>query len=272
MTKKPSVYDKYLHNLEKLAEDAFKNHQIRSSGDGRWTIQAHKDGRWDGIYWTEIVNLDGGGLLVHGDISTCLFKYYSGDKHATSRIRWIARSSIDYLKQKCSIGMDDSSVCRTFDDDVALWEIEGYARDRVNDICYEEGYETPEIKFDGGKIKFELTDDMRSPELEDDEWLKEDKEKAEKIIKQETEKVISKIKEDDEILAWFDAYSRLNSGQHWDLIINDLYEELSDAGVDCSDYIGKVGVVPAPRLFYARAACRKLVELLDKDESSADSQ
>lgn len=90
-----------------------------------------------------------------------------------------------------------------------------------------------------------------------------DREAAEKIIRQETKRLIRKIKTDEEIKAWFDAYRRLSWGESWSVIINSLYDELSDAGVDCSDYIGKIGVVPASRLFYARAACRKLVQLLD---------
>lgn len=120
-----SVYDKYLQNLENLAEETYKNHKLRSSGEGRWIIQVQRDdGSWDGIYYTEIVNLGGGGILVHGDGDTCLFKYYNGEKHVTSKARWLASSGVDYLEQKCSIGMDDGSVARTFDDEVALWELE----------------------------------------------------------------------------------------------------------------------------------------------------
>lgn len=248
-----NVYDKYLKHLEALAKDDFKNHQLRKSSDGRWVIQKRneKHGHWEGFYWTEIINLDGAGLLVHGDISPCLFKYYSGDKHVTSRVRWIANSGIDYIEQKFSIGMDDQDVCRTFDSDVAIWEIEGHIRDRVHDICEEMDYETPDIEVGRYELKFTITEDLRDWDAENNE---------DDVLR-------SDIEADEEIEALLNARRRATNGDAWQSIQYDLYEDLCKAGdTDCGEYVFKIGIVPDARLFYAREACRKLVELLDEKE------
>jgi hypothetical protein len=252
-----SKYNKYLENMERLADDAFKDHRVRYAKEDRWTIQRHNDEKhhWEGFYWTEIVTV-ADGILVHGDIDTCLFKFYKGDKKPFGPIHWVAHSGVDYLEEKCSIGMDDKDVCRTFDDDVALWEIEGLIRDVVHDICYDAGYETPpDVKVVNGKLCFKIDKSLR-------DWEPEGNEDSE---------LEKSIRQDDVIAAWMRAHGRIG-GDHWELIRNDLYEDLIEAGEsDAGELVYGVGVVPAPRLFYARAACRKLIELLEQDKPTEES-
>jgi len=251
-------YDEYQKNLERLSDDAFKNHKVRNSQEGRWTLQRHNDekGHWEGFYWTEIV-IVADGILVHGDIDTCLFKYYRGnDPTNLGPVHWVARSGVDYLEEKCSIGMDDKAVCQTFDDGVAAWEIEGHIRDIIHDICEAAGYETPCVKVVNGELQCPINESLRAWEAEGDE----DAELEEKIAL------------DDSIFAWLRAHRRLG-GDHWEFIRNDLYEDLVEAGdSDAGEIVYKVGVVPDARLFYARAACRKLIELLEeKDETAGNN-
>ena len=73
---------------------------------------------------------------------------------------------------------------------------------------------------------------------------------------------------DLEVAAWRRAIRSLG-GEHWDIVRNDLYEDLQDAGcTDIGEYIGSIGMVPASRLYYAQAACRKLIELLHEEDPS----
>lgn len=242
-------YQAYKTKMELMAEDSFKNHRLQYSEEHRWIIRHYNEEKkyWEGFYWTEIVVV-ANGLLVHGDIDTCLFKYYSGDKHPMARVHWIAKSGVDYLVEKCSIGMDDRDVCRTFDEDVALWEIDGHIRDVVHDICEEAGYETPDFKIANSELLFDITNELRDWEAEGNE----DSELQEAIAR------------DNTIAAWLRARRRIG-GDHWEFIQNDLYEDLVDAGdSDAGELVYKLGVVPEARLFYAKAACKKLVELIEE--------
>jgi hypothetical protein len=205
-------HEKYVANMEALAKDAFKDHRIRSDEPGRWLIQGkNEDGKWTGFYWAEIINICG-GIMVHGDIDTCVFKHYSRprdqEEDVLDRARWMAKAGVSYLREKASLGMDAKDATLTFDDDVALWEIQQH----INECKQED-----------------------SPNAE-------------------------------EIAAWQKAFNNLGD-EHWYFVQQALYEDLSDAGCDVSEFIDKIGMVPAPRLFYAQAALKKLIELVEEDRN-----
>jgi len=72
--------------------------------------------------------------------------------------------------------------------------------------------------------------------------------------------------DDEEIAAWRKAI-RAVGGDPWEMVRWELYEDLSDAGCDAIDeMLWNIGLVPATRLYYAQAACRKLLELLDQED------
>jgi hypothetical protein len=74
--------------------------------------------------------------------------------------------------------------------------------------------------------------------------------------------------DDGELVAWRTALRELREGcLAWEQIRDALYDELTDAGCcDAGEMIYNIGEVPAPRLFYAQAACQKLLELLAAEE------
>jgi hypothetical protein len=74
--------------------------------------------------------------------------------------------------------------------------------------------------------------------------------------------------DDDEIAAWYQAI-RAVGGDSWEMVRLELYENLTAA--DCDDVgemIWDIGLVPAPRIYYAQAACRKLLELIEQEAKS----
>lgn len=73
--------------------------------------------------------------------------------------------------------------------------------------------------------------------------------------------------DDAEIAAWRKAI-RSVGGDPWEMVRLQLYDDLSDAGCsDAGEMIWNIGLVPASRLYYAQAACRKLLELLEKEKN-----
>jgi hypothetical protein len=213
---------KYKEQLEALALDAYKDHRIKREGDRRWLIQRKTAKGWEGFHWTEIIIVTG-GILVHGDGDTCLFKVYhppKGEDDPIAAARWIAKAPDQYAQEKCNIGMDTSGVAgvnNTFDDEVAIWELQERVKERTSEITDEAG------------------------------------------------NIAEALKEDKELAAWRNALEAMQQGwEDWYFVKNTLYDDLCEADVgDESELISDIGIVPAPRLYYARAALRKFVELYD---------
>ena len=220
-------FDDYLKNTEKQAGEAFSNHTIRSREDGRWVIARCKDGEWSNIYLAEIIVGVFGSLIVHGDIDAVIFGNYGKNSDPLQVVNWIAHSSIcGYLESKAIIGMtaqDSHSMVKRFDPDVAIWEINGHIKDRLEE---------------------------RESEYSD---------------KDETH--------DEEIAAWRKAIRAVKGGVHWEVVRSQLYEDLEDAGYsDVSEMIWDIGLVPSIRLYYAQAACRKLLELLESEDAEKNQE
>lgn len=115
---------KHDEQMKRLAQDAFKTHEITSTGESRWTLKRADGG---GHYWVEIACLAGGRLIVHGDIQPSVFQ---GHSHEVEQlVVWIARSNIGYLAEKAQAGIKSEEAVRTYDDD----EAEAYLLDDIRE-------------------------------------------------------------------------------------------------------------------------------------------
>lgn len=128
--------EKYEQEMTELAERAYDQHELyhHEVGSQNWIIKRPRSGE----FWTEIINLYGGGVLLHGDGDTCLFRWYDGHKDQLAAIRRIARSSLGYIAEKEAIGISGrqpqyeqdvfvDDLLDMFDDD------DEYATSRVNE-------------------------------------------------------------------------------------------------------------------------------------------
>jgi len=219
----PNPYESYLSKMEEQATGDFKDHELKSSGDGRWVIAKRYDEKsWQSFYMTEIIVGIGGTLIAHGDIDICVFTRFGHYDDPIQVVNWVASSGISsYLKTKAYMGFTPQSgkdLTEDFNEDVAIWELERLIRDRL---------------------------DERSDEMSDED-----------------------SQEDDQISAIREAISALKNGyEEWEKIREELREGLEDAGCcDVGEMIWDIGQVPAVRLFYAKAACRKLLEILRAGE------
>ena len=124
------------------AEQAFENHilKIADHEAGRFVVRRPENS----FYWAEIVVISG-GVLVHGDIATCVFKHYSGAKDDPDKLgplRWMHDAGPGYAFEKYCIGMNvtRNKAC-DFEPRVALDDIND-TLDRMDDEGYlEEGNE-----------------------------------------------------------------------------------------------------------------------------------
>jgi len=119
--------------LSRHASAAFQDHRITKSGSDRWVIK----GPHGGQFWTEIVSLEGAKLFVHGDIDCVLFAYAGKHYGPEQKVRWIGNSSLDYAREKASIGTGHE-VANDIDTDVAIWELYELLRDGAE-------YEDPSV-------------------------------------------------------------------------------------------------------------------------------
>jgi len=272
----PSALKKYKENMEALASDAYKDHQFKRQDERRWLIQRKTDTGWQGFHWTEIIMVTG-GVLVHGDGDTCLFKHYyppKGEDDPIGAARWMARAQDAYLREKANLGMDTSGiegVNTTFDDEVAVWEMECRIDDRVHEVADEAGNIFDSIEVEKGELKVDEEYYTRdSEDFEDCDDLDPAKERENDVA--EVRLTINEaLKEDKELAAWKKAVKSLKNGwESWYFVQRELYEDLCDADVDAGELMEGIGIVPAPRLYYARAALRRFVELYDAEKAATN--
>jgi len=290
--------------LTALAIDQFQNHVIRSSGEDRWTLmKPYKDGKgYDSNLWVEIVILRAGGLLVTGDIDSVIFRYFSGPEqkpndrdYQHSILRWMGNHKVDsYMVEKASIGAGDGGFsCCTFSKKAAredcLENFYQYAEDTLlDDLLYEVDIEV-DIYDNATRRAFvdgTMHDGWKTPESLKTQLLKEFG-KDEEVSQDQFDTmggvcsfygasipdVLLYIKnhvEDNEIgQVWKEAsrYAEGSSMLHAITFNNRLYEDLEEAGLDdVFEYVGKIGVVPSCHLYYAWAAIRRLLEILEAEE------
>ena len=132
--------DQLLQDMDR-ARTELSEHKISKSSTGRWLVKRPGTG----VFWYEVVVLEGGHLLVHGDIEVVLFGTYhpaegqSPDQAAINCVKWMAsrkRPDDHYFIEKASIGTGADSRIWTPDDDVLSEEIEAllqYPREMEKD-------------------------------------------------------------------------------------------------------------------------------------------
>lgn len=111
------LYERYQADWEKR----FENHQVRETPVG-WRFRAPTRSMYQG----EIVVLDYGNLLIHGDVPAILFYGAMGSKE--SRLEWLASSEPDYLAKKVKLGNAE-----VFAPDVALYQLQAWLREEGTD-------------------------------------------------------------------------------------------------------------------------------------------
>lgn len=214
-------YREHEAQIQQQAARDYEKHQIKSKGDGRWTIaRKHEDGKWQRFFLTEIIVGVNGTLIAHGDISSSIFTSHCTYDDPLKTVSWVAHSGISgYLQNKASMGFLEPGgypLTKTFNEKVATWELEGHLKDRLNEL---------EVEHDGDENG------------------------------------------DEEVAAWRRAIRNIG-GDPWEMVRKDLYDDLQDSGFDDIDeFIWDIGMVSADRLYYAQAACRKLLELLKEEEN-----
>lgn len=265
----------YGNNLTKQAREAYQKHQIKSessfstSGPDRWILaRCEDDGRWSGFYLSEIVILRV-GVLVCGDVDPVIFEGGYRD-NPRNLINWVGTSHIEgYLVNKASQGFRaswDRNPAKTTDDNVAIAEMQYRLLDCFQTLCEEsidaaieyfkpdfteEEVKEPTARFDPKTCRIEC----------------EDEKLREKIIWT----INTRLETDKEIETWVRAIEDVRGGEPLELVRNELYNNLSDADVgDVGELTCDIGVVPAPRLYYAKEACRKLCELLEAREKAGE--
>ncbi len=107
------LYERYQADWEKR----FANHEVRETPVG-WRFRSPARSMYQG----EIVVLEYGNLLIHGDVPAILFYGAMGSKE--SRLEWLASSEPDYLAKKIKLGNAEAFV-----PDVALYELQAWSRE-----------------------------------------------------------------------------------------------------------------------------------------------
>jgi len=114
-------------NTQKQALANFAHHEIvERSADGclgRWVLKRPVEGGGHtGIFWVEIVELRGGHLIVHGDISAIVFAMYPTSNQVVGSLAcWMGRRpspSDGYLCEKAR-GGTRLDLSRRYDKDIA---------------------------------------------------------------------------------------------------------------------------------------------------------
>lgn len=139
------------HNLRTIraAIRAFRKHELIEGDENsrRWRIaRRYDDGSVMGQYASEVVSLWGGRLYAGGDISECVFAYYSDTndghpEHHRHKLCWIGRGQdvCYYIHQKATIGIGcNGKLTSTWDDDVARHELQELLDDEDQEWSDEE--------------------------------------------------------------------------------------------------------------------------------------
>ena len=110
--------DKYNEQMQRLATESFKDHEITRSGYRRWHLK--KPGT--SCYWTEVI-ATANGVYVNGDVDVVVF---GGGDHisGTDQVKWLgATKSFGYVVEKAQIGFSNRDIVYTYDSEVAADQI-----------------------------------------------------------------------------------------------------------------------------------------------------
>jgi hypothetical protein len=230
----PQEYSRRLHEQAKAA---FTHHAIRERSPGRWLIaqpdEAHP-GHWKSCYWTEVITLRGGSLLVQGDIDFVIFSHYGDSTDPEKILRWMGRCDDFgcYVHQKATIGTGRALI-DTKESDVLDYQLHKLIEEREKEL--ERG----------------LSDDLEGDER--------------------TEALRLAVEDDDRRAAYQDAIDNLQwtgaeetlRGLHETTIGHNGREAL----FDCEELSG-LGTVTTARVYFAYAALQRLCDLLDAEKTT----
>jgi hypothetical protein len=135
MSIKPKSGEQYMQEVLARATQDFCKHEKQCIGLGHWHMS-----RGDGLYWCDIVVMQGGGIAVWGDIDACTFAYSPYSDHVAS-IHWLASAGVAYYaRQKATIGMSDPVAAQEHPPEVAIYDLlmlkkdpDDYSIDAINE-------------------------------------------------------------------------------------------------------------------------------------------
>jgi hypothetical protein len=247
----PETRSRYNEKMWKQSRKAFDRHEIRTRGEGRWTIQrrnsrpedsdATGNTGWTWIMGAEIVCMGHQAIAVVGDIDSMVFAH--GGNDYLRRIFWMGRStSLGYIQEKAQIGTTSRELVTSYEADVARSDLEYRIRERLGEL--------------------ERDDDPTDEELE----KQIDKEVAKLLGERSLTGYMHDCEHHDaEVRAYVETYHwYVEDGPH--SVFNHLYNY---NGVEFeAEYICDIGDVISPRVFYAHAAVARLAELLAKESEN----
>jgi hypothetical protein len=209
---------------------AFKHHTISSRGDGRWVLQRTIDNAgWTWNMGAEIVGLGHQALVVGGDNDVVVFKGGNLGDHQ-SRVFWMGGcTDIDYIAEKARIGMSDGGrICEVYDVCVAQSDMASMIEDHLRHDAKD------------SNVDIELAELLRHPRF-----------------------THVTPHHDAHVCALVEAHhSHCDEGP--DRLTHFLYD-YPDTCFEAEDLFN-LGMVVAPRVFYAQAAVARLAELLTEEE------
>jgi len=122
----------WMEETQNRAKADFAQHQAKEVGPGHWRIA--KPGTVVGAFWADIVVMGNVGLAVWGDIDGCFFSYCSGSGSPEAVVAWMANADVGYYgRQKAHIGMGGGELVDEYVDEVALYDLEQYLEQRLEE-------------------------------------------------------------------------------------------------------------------------------------------
>lgn len=229
----------YIKNMEALARDAMGKHVIIKSSEDRWTIAR---GEGNSIYRAEIVLLEWGRIIVHGDITPVIFRG-CGDRGVQGLEYIIRRPVAEIARDKIS---DNEGETR--DEEVFVAEMREHIKENFAYVprCTVEQLEKrclrDEWRHSGVHSMAEMLS-MLTSRYEPDSKFK-DREQAVAIAKRAMlEEGIRQVEQSE-------------------VSVQAMSEAIYNHNLLDIECVSGMGRVAKPSVFYAYAAVKRCVELL----------
>lgn len=146
-----SVLRRYVEQMTRIGDEMcahlhLVDYQEHPDALGRYFLKPALRG---GFTWVEIVVLQGGSVLVHGDCDTVIFSSYYRPTHPRQVIDWIATSDCDYAEQKAAIG---GSQSRIWSEELVTERVLQWRREKL--VTAAQARQLVEVLKDGGQESF----------------------------------------------------------------------------------------------------------------------
>jgi len=145
-------YEDHMREGMARARSELADHQIVRSSPGRWLVKKKPQ---SSIFWYEVVVLEGGHLLVHGDIQAVIFGRFHGSDKGTQEenfydcVAWMAsRKTPDdhYFVEKATIGGTNGHTIWEKSEEVLREEIQALIQETCRDEVDEDGHVDSKVK------------------------------------------------------------------------------------------------------------------------------